>query len=128
MAGILVAWFVLEASADLCHTTSMVFSDNTPTVSSTQSLMSWSEQPTSARLLRALAMQARTLETQVLIVPHWTGKDNWPADAASRSFDPKNSHFSSVTLTFLNSITAFSHSHRTHLGRCNLYPPFHFCG
>jgi hypothetical protein len=74
MAGILVAWFVLEASVPLRHLVSQVYSDNTPTVSWTNSLMSWSEHPTSSQLLRALAMRARTLESQVHIVPHWAGK------------------------------------------------------
>jgi ribonuclease HI len=92
MAGVLVAWFILETCAHLRHTCATVFSDNTPTVSWMQKLMSHSKKPTSARLLRALAMRARTLETQVPTVPHWAGKDNRPADAASRSFDPTNSH------------------------------------
>jgi hypothetical protein len=46
-------------------------------------------------------MRARTLETQVLIVPHWAGKDNRPADAASRSFDPNDTHFALDDTHFL---------------------------
>jgi hypothetical protein len=101
LAGVLVAWFVLEACVPLRHATTSIFSDNSPTVSWTQTLMSRSEQPTSARLLRALAMRARTLESQVPMVPHWAGKNNHPADAASRSFDTKNPHFSMHDTNFL---------------------------
>jgi hypothetical protein len=105
MAGVLVAWFILEAGAYLRHTTATVYSDNSPTVSWTHRLMSRSEHPTSARLLRALAMRARTLETQVPTVPHWAGKDNRPADAASRSYDPTNPHFSHDDAMFLTLFT-----------------------
>jgi hypothetical protein len=101
MAGVLIAWFILESNVHLRHTSATVFSDNSPTVSWTQKLMSRSEKPTSARLLRALAMRARTLETQVPIVPHWAGKDNRPADAASRSFDPNDTHFALDNTHFL---------------------------
>jgi hypothetical protein len=101
LAGVLVAWLILESCCSLRHATATVFSDNSPTVSWTQSLMSRSEQPTSARLLRALAMQARTLESQVPTVPHWAGKNNRPADAASRSFNPKDPHFSPDDTNFL---------------------------
>jgi hypothetical protein len=102
LAGVLVAWFILESCAStLRHAAATIFSDNSPTVSWTQSLMSRSEQPTSARLLRALAMRARTLESQVPTVPHWAGKNNRPADAASWSFDPKDPHFSPDDTDFL---------------------------
>jgi hypothetical protein len=101
LAGVLVAWFVLESCVPMRYATATLFSDNTPTVSWTQSLMSRSEHPTSARLLRALAMRARTLESQVPTVPHWAGKNNRPADAASRSFDVKDPHFSLTDANFL---------------------------
>jgi hypothetical protein len=102
LAGVLVAWFILEScTCTLRHAAATIFSDNSPTVSWTQSLMSRSEQPTSARLLRALAMRARSLESQVPTVLHWAGKNNRPADAASRSFDPKDPHFSPNDTDFL---------------------------
>jgi hypothetical protein len=64
--------------------------------------MSRSENPTSSRLLQALAMQVRTLESQVPLVPHWAGKDNWPADAALCLFDPVDAHFAIDNACFLN--------------------------
>ena len=106
MAGILVAWMVLESCTPLCHQTTSIFSDNSPAVHWTQRLISRSEQPTSARLLRALAMRARTLESQVPMVPHWAGKNNRPADFAPRSFDPHDKGFSpdpALFLSFFNS-------------------------
>jgi hypothetical protein len=101
MAGVLVAWFVLESCVPLRHTSATVFSDNSPTVSWTNKLISRSENPTSSRLLRALAMRARSLETQVPVVPHWAGKDNRPADAASHSFDMSDKHYSLDDAHFL---------------------------
>jgi ribonuclease HI len=102
MAGILAAWFVLEACSSLQHTSATIYSDNSPTVSWTQSLISRSEKPTSARILRALAMRAWTLEGQVPLVHHWAGKNIRPADAASRSFDPANPHFLTDDTNFLD--------------------------
>jgi hypothetical protein len=43
MAGMLVVWFILEASVHLHHTSTTVLSDNSPTVSWTQKLMSSSD-------------------------------------------------------------------------------------
>jgi hypothetical protein len=105
LSGVLVAWFLLESCVPLRHTTSVVFSDNSPTVAWSHSLMSRSEQPTSSRLLRALAIRARTAESQVPVVPHWAGKLNRPADAASRSFDPNDSHYAVDDSHFLNIFT-----------------------
>jgi hypothetical protein len=88
LAGVLVAWFVLEACVPLRQATTTIFSDNSPTVSWTQSLMSRSEQPTSARLLRALAMRARTLESQVPTVPHTSPQTVFPWTRLPRPRSP----------------------------------------
>ena len=88
MAGILLAWLVLENSTTtpLTHKHISIFCDNMSTVhwtnkqSSTTSVIA-------AYLIRALAFRQHVHRTSPLITIHIPGKENLMADAASRSFD-----------------------------------------
>jgi hypothetical protein len=106
MAGIVLAWFVLEELVPLFRTASELFTDNSPSASWAKHLISNSVHNTSARLIRALAMRACTLECQVPSVPHWAGIHNKPADIASRSFDPSNVSYSPAATHFLSIFNA----------------------
>jgi hypothetical protein len=97
MAGI-----VLEDVAYLFRIVAELFTDNSPSASWTARLISNSVHKTSARLIRALAMRAHKVESQVPVVPHWTGINNRPADVASSSFDPSNSCFLPSATNFLS--------------------------
>lgn len=102
MAGIVIAWFVLEELVSVFRTVAQLFTDNSPSASWAKRLISNSIHKTSARLIRALAMRARTLQCQVPQVPHWAGIHNIPADIASRSFDPSNAAYSPADTNFLH--------------------------
>jgi hypothetical protein len=80
MAGIVIAWFVLEELVSVFRTITQLFTDNSPSASWAKRLISNSIHKTSARLIWALAMWAWTLQCQVPQVPHWAGIHNIPAD------------------------------------------------
>jgi hypothetical protein len=62
-----------------------LFSDNTPVVRWTTNLVAEADSVVAAHLLRALAMQSRTIEAALPLTADWPGDRNDHADTASRS-------------------------------------------
>jgi hypothetical protein len=73
MAGMMVVWVVLESCQQLRQTLGTLFSNNSPTVSWTESLMSQMEHHTSARftLVAALDAGCAAIASATVDFPAW---------------------------------------------------------
>jgi hypothetical protein len=84
MAGTLLQAIVLEQVTDMHHAHALTFCDNTPAVSWATRMASKSQSPIAGRLIRALALRQRTVQSAPLQVLHVPGEQNILADTASR--------------------------------------------
>ena len=105
MAGILLAWLVLEDinAGNLQNTHIGMFCDNMSTVTWTNK-KSTSTSTIAGHLLRALALRQHICRASPLLTVHIAGKQNKMADVASRSFNDVS--FTNTDKTFLQTFTS----------------------
>jgi hypothetical protein len=86
MAGLVLHFLVLERLTKMFRIHTEIYSDNTPTVSWSTKMAAKATTPIAGRLIRALALRQRVVESALPAVKHWPGTLNTHADVASRSF------------------------------------------
>ena len=90
-AAVLLQFSVLEQHVDMRHRSSLIFSDNSPTVAWSERMADRSRAPTAGRLLRGFGMMQREAHAAPVLVAPVAGADNDMADFASRfTSDPTN--------------------------------------
>jgi hypothetical protein len=105
MAGVFLAWLVLENISPIClqHSHVGIFCDNTPAVAWATRLAS-SNSPIGGHLCRALALRQHVHRTSPILTISIAGIKNDMADVASRATKNMPDHTNSQTfLSFFNS-------------------------
>ena len=90
-AAVLLQFSVLEQHVDMRHRSSLIFSNNSPTLAWSERMADRSRAPTAGRLLRGFGMMQREAHAAPVLVAPVAGADNDMADFASRfTSDPTN--------------------------------------
>ena len=87
MAAALVHFAVLASNTSLKDASSLIYSDNSPTVAWCSRMADKSKSKIAGRLLRGFAMLQRKIHSSPVLVLHVGGDDNKMADFASRCYN-----------------------------------------
>ena len=121
MAGVVFGQMALEQLTPMRHTQSLLFSDNTPSVSWSTKMASKATSLVSYNLLRGLAMRQRATQSAPPFVASIPGRLNGLADTASRIEKTLHPHKSPLTFTPVSMpelLTLFNSRYPLSQGKC----------